>query len=359
MGQVRTLDGQLQKMPFGEIFQTISLCKQTGVLTLTDTKGSARLVFSQGDLFYASLDSMSPFGSTLMKKGVITSEELEGALLLQRGEPEVPIATILEKTGVVAREVLESELKKHLVSVVGALLIWEEGSFHFDFGLRVEKEMLLKKGLSLPALLLEATRPADSWQMGLETDIAETPEQQGEWAHFDSMLSELMGSMSTNEVLLLFFRYASEMLSRCVVFLVKKKELIGMGQSGLQFRDEDADERIKKVRILLSDQSVFKEVIDQAGPYRGPLAEREVHQQFIRQIGSDWPSEIFVAPLYDGKNTVAVLYGDNLPSQAPLSDMHGLEAFVKVAGLAYAKAAMEKKQAEKKGGQASLANEVG
>jgi hypothetical protein len=180
MSQARTLDGQLQKMPFGEIFQTISLCKQTGVLTLTDTKGAAKLVFSQGDLFYASLDSMSPFGHTLMKKGIITSEELENALAIQRDEKDVPIANILEKTGTVAKEVLQGELKKHLVSLVRTLLTWESGSFHFDFGLRIEKEMLLEKGLNLPALLVEATRPADSWRMELQTDITENPEKQEE-----------------------------------------------------------------------------------------------------------------------------------------------------------------------------------
>ncbi|MEK7286023.1 MAG: DUF4388 domain-containing protein [Nitrospirota bacterium] len=348
--QARTLDGQLQKMPFGEIFQTISLCKQTGVLVLTDTIVSAKLVFSQGDLFYASLDSMGPFGNTLMKKGVITLAELENALALQREEPDIPIATILEKTGTVSRAVLQSELKRHLLLVVRTLLMWESGTFHFDFGLRVEKEMLLERGLSLPSLLVEATQPVDEWQLDLQTDRVETPESQGEWAHLDSMLSELMGSMSTNEVLLLFFRYASEMFNRCVVFLVKKKELVGMGQSGLQFRENDADERIKKVRISLAEQSVFREAIDQVGAYRGPLVEREGHQQFIRQIGGDWPSEIFVAPLHDGKNAVAVLYGDNLPDSVPLPDLKGLEAFIKVAGLAYAKAALEKKVSERKAG---------
>jgi hypothetical protein len=357
MNQARTLDGQLKKMPFGEIFQTISLCKQTGVLTLTNVKGSAKLVFSQGDLFYASLDSVSPFGHTLLKKGIITAEELENALSLQREDKEAPIASILEKTGIVSREVLQEELKKHLVSVVRSLLVWEEGVFHFDFGLRVEKEMLLEKGLNLPSLLVEATRPADAWQIDLQTDLSAMPEKQAEWSLFISMLSELVGTMSTNEVLLLFFRYASEMLSRCVVFVVKKKELIGMGQSGLQFRNDDADERIKKVRIPLIEQSVFKEVIDKMTVYRGPLTERETHKNFIDQIGGNWPAEVFVAPLFDGKSTVAILYGDNVSSQTPLADTCGLEAFVKIAGLAYAKAGLEKKLAERKSAQLSAPNE--
>jgi hypothetical protein len=343
-------------MPFGEIFQTISLCKQTGVLTLTDSKGAAKLVFSQGKLFYASCDNMNPFGHVLVKKGVITSEELENALAVQRSnETNTPIADILEKTGVVSKDILQVELKKHLVSVVRTLLGWEEGLFHFDFGLRVEKGILLEDGLNLPALLIEATRPVDSWRSELQTDTTETPAERGEWSLFTSMASELVGTTSTNEVLLLFFRYASEVLNRCAIFLVKKKELVGMGQSGLQFGNENADERIKKVRVSLLEPSIFKEVIERSGGYRGPLSEAQEHKQFVSQIGGSWPSEVFVVPLFDGKSTVAVLYGDNLPNQTPLSDTRGLEAFVKIAGVAYAKAALEKKLAERKGG--ALPNE--
>ncbi len=362
-----SLNGQLHKIPFGEIFQTISFCKQTGVLKLTHSHGAAELIFSQGNLFYASCDNISPFEHTLMQKGIITSEELESALSIQRGdEKEVSIADILEKTGIVARDVLQAELKKHLVSVVRTLLSWEEGSFHFDFGLRVEKGGLLEEGLNLPALLMEAARPADAWQQDLPTEITETPTEREEWALFNSMVTELLvGSMSTNEVLLLLFRYGSEVLNRCVIFLVKKKELVGMGQSGLPSQTEDADERIKKVRIPLIDIPIFKEVIDRSGSYKGPLAEGQGHKNFIDQIGgeatrpADWPTEIFVAPLFDGKSTVAFLYGDNLSNQTAvggpisLSDTRGLEAFVKIAGVAYAKAALEKKLADRKGATAA------
>ncbi len=351
---MRTLDGQLENMPFGEIFQTISLCKQTGILTLTDSKGPAKLVFSQGKLFYASLESMGRFGNALIKKGIITSAELENALQVQRdGEPNTAIADILEKNGIVSKDILQAELKKHLVAIVRTLLGWEKGSFHFDFGLRVEKGILLEDGLNLPTLLIEATRPADEWKSALESEMTETPKEREQWSLFTSMATELVSTMSSNEVLLLFFRYASEILNRCVIFLVKKKELVGMGQSGLQFRDEDADEKIKKVRISISEPSIFREVIERTGSHKGPLLDGAVHKQFISQIGGEWPSEVFVAPLFDGKTTVALLYGDNLPNQTPLADTRGLEAFVKIAGVAYAKAALEKKLAEKKEAPAS------
>ncbi len=345
------LDGLLQQMSFGEIFQTISMCKQSGVLTLTDEKGVGRLVFSEGRLVHASLDSISRLGYTLIKRGIITTEELEDALAMQRNNGEhLPLGAILEKNSVVSKEILQVELKKHMIEVVRNLLGWEEGSFHFEFGPSIKKETLLEGGLSLPSLLIEATRPSDLWRLELQTDLSESPTRRDEWARFTSMLLELLGPISTNETALLVLRYASEVLNRSVIFLVKKEDLVGVGQSGLQFRDEEADARVKKVHIPLSDSSLFGEVIDRMESYKGTLEQQGWHQYFIDQIGGDWPSEVFLAPLFDGESAFALLYGDNVPHQAPLPDTRGLEAFVKIAGVAHAKAILERKLVKQRSG---------
>ncbi len=346
------LDGSLQQMSFGEIFQTISMCKQSGVLTLTDKKGVGQLVFSEGRLIHASLDCISRLGHTLIKRGVITTEELEDALTMQRSNGEsLPLCVILEKKGVVSREILQVELKKHMIDVVRNLLDWENGSFHFEFGPSIKKETLLEGGLSLPSLLMEATRPSDLWRLELQTDLSESPTRRDEWTRFTTMLSELLAPISTNETALLVLRYASEVLNRSIIFLVKKNELVGMGQSGLQFRDEDADARVKRMHLSLTDPSIFKEVIDRMESFRGTLDQQEWHQYFVDQIGGDWPSEVFLAPLFDGENAFAILYGDNVPHQAPLPDTRGLGAFVKIAGIAHAKAHLERKFVEQRSGE--------
>jgi hypothetical protein len=345
------LNGLLQNMSFGEIFQTISMCKQSGVLTLTDEKGVGRLVFSEGRLFQASLDNIRKLGSTLVDRGVITTEELEDALSTQRrGNGEsLPLGAILEKSGIVSKEVLQVELKRHFIEVVRILLGWESGSFHFEFGQRIKKELLLDEGLNLPALLVEATRPSDLWRLELQTELSTGHNRRrDEWALFTSMLLELLQPISTNETALLVLRYASEVLNRSVIFLVKKKELIGMGQSGLQFRDEEADERVRNIRIPLSEPSVFADAVNRMECYKGGLDQREWHQYFVDQIGGDWPSNLFLVPLSDGKAPFALLYGDNVPHHAPLRDTRGLEAFIKVAGVTHAKAVLERKPTEQR-----------
>ncbi len=349
------LDGLLEKMPFGEIFQTVSLCKQSGMLTLTHEKGVGHLRFSQGRLVSASSDSVGRLGYTLVKKGLITTEELEQALILQKNDlVKIPLGEILNKDGIVSQDVLQVELKKHFVDVVRNLLDWTSGSFHFEFGPKVEQGTVLEEGLDLPSLLVEATRPADSWRLELPTDISDpipdpaSSSRHEEWGRFLSILPELLGPISTGETVLLVLRYASELFNRCVLFQVKKKALIGVGQCGLQFRDEDADQRIRQVQIPLSEPSLFREVIERPESYRGALEEREWHQYFVRQIGGDWPSEIFLVPFYDGFKTVALLYGDNVPHHAPLTDTRGLEAFVKIAGVAYARTLLEQRLTERR-----------
>ncbi len=344
------LDGLLQKMSFGEIFQTVSMCKQSGVLTLTDEHGVGRLVFSEGLLFQASLDRTGRLGESLVKRGVITTEELENALEIQRNSrgENLPLGAILEKNGIVSKEILQTELKRHLIDVVRTLLGWETGSFHFEFGTRIKKEALLDEGLSLPSLLIEATRPSDLWRLELQTDLSASHDHRDEWTRFTSMLLELLQPISANETALLVLRYASELFNRSVIFLIKKKELVGMGQSGLQFRDEEADARVKNIRIPLSDSSLFLEVIGRMESYKGVLEQQNWHQYFIDQIGGDWPSELFLVPISDGKDFFALVYGDNVPNQSPLPDTRGLEAFVKIVGVAQAKAALERKLVEQK-----------
>jgi hypothetical protein len=343
------LDGLLQQMSFGEIFQTISLCKQSGVLTLTNEQERGQLIFSEGHLLHASVDSLQRFGGTLMQSGLITAEDLEAAVVAQRnGDAHVPFGEVLQSNGIISKEVLQAELKKYLTDVVRTLLHWETGAFHFEFGSGMKEDMLLGEGLNLPALLMEATRPSDPWHMGLPTDRIESPDRRREWTFFLSILSELSGPVGAPEILLLVLRYASALLNRSVVFMIKKKYLIGVGQSGLQFSDEEADARIKKMRIPLSEPSIFSEAIRSQASYKGPLAQLDWHQYFIDQVGGDWPSSVFLSPLMDGRNPVALLYGDHVSHAQPLPDTRGLEAFIRVAGMAYTKIMLERKLVENK-----------
>ena len=161
-----------------------------------------------------------------------------------------------------------------------------------------------------------------------------------------AMIEELSGPSSSSEITLLVLRFASEVMNRAVVFLVRREDIIGLGQFGISLKDESADEKIRDVRIPLSESSSFKEVIEKKASYKGALSHDKWHQYFIDQIGGGWPKEAFLLPLLNGTKVIALLYGDNLPHQTSIQETEGLEAFVKVAGFAFGKAMLERRLQE-------------
>jgi hypothetical protein len=377
-----SLEGRLEDLGLADIFQIISLSKRSGVLTIIRKEGTGRLVFNRGMLIFGSSDSVSRLGYTLVKKGLVTTEELEKALRLQKtGGMKLPVGAILEKTGAISKEVLEEELRNHLVEVVRDFLNWESGSFHFELGNPVANDLTLDEGLNLDFLMMEASRRQDEYERNQmehtlpsttvnevpsettvppgsdlnsalgegsesETGPPEKPVYRKDLALLTSMIEELSGPASGSEITLLVLRFASEVMNRAIIFLVRNEDILGLGQFGLQVKDESADEKIREVQIPLSEPSIFREVIAKKSSYKGGLSQEKWHRYFLDQIGGGWPKEVFLTPLLNGSEVIALLYGDNLPQQTPIPETEGLEAFVRVAGFAFGKAKLERKLQE-------------
>ncbi|MFQ5579495.1 MAG: DUF4388 domain-containing protein [Nitrospiria bacterium] len=389
-----SLEGRLEDLGLADIIQIIGLSKRSGVLTIIQKEGTGRLVFNKGLLIFGTSDSVSQLGYVLIRKNVITIGELEKALKLQRtGNVRRPVGTILIKMGAITKESLQTELKSHLAEVLRDFLSWDTGSFHFELGKVMENDPILDEGLNMDFLMMEASRLQDEYNREQEEVKAakslslkkETPPEKppatlsqeksvsteslvsivdgssaslpssadsgkvssrDELSLLTAMIEEISGPTSRSEITLLVLRYASEIMNRAVVFLVRKEDMVGLGQFGLSFKDESADERIRRVRIPLNESSLFREITEKKNSYKGALAEEKWHQYFIEQIGGGWPKEVFLAPLLNESRVIALLYGDNLPQQSTIKDTDGLEVFVKVAGFAFGKAMLERKLQE-------------
>jgi hypothetical protein len=160
------------------------------------------------------------------------------------------------------------------------------------------------------------------------------------------MINELSNPSSSSEITLMILRFASELMNRAVLFLVRREDVIGLGQFGLVFHDGSpvpAQDRVRKIQIPLKEPSVFKDVVEQKISYKGKLANTDRHRYLIQELGGDWPNEASVTPLICDGKVIAVLYGDNLPKKESLGDTEGLEAFMRVAGVAFGKALLERK----------------
>lgn len=353
-----SLEGRLEDLGLPDLFQIIGMSKRSGILTLIHRSGSGRLVFHEGNVVYASSDKKSRFGYTLMRKGIISSDDLEEALKLQKTSATTkPLGTVLVEMGRVTSEVVEEELRAHIIDVVKDLLGWESGSFHFDTEEVVENSALMKAGLGAEFLLLEGARLKDEEAraqpqepdirpegLGTESELSEDPESKKliregrkDLVLLTSMIEEVSGLKGSNDLILLILRFAGEIMNRAAVFLVRGKEIVGWGQTGVVLNNHSANEVIRKVSIPLAESSCLAEVVESARPFRGVISKNAWNEYLIGQLGGDWPEEAFIGPLLQGGRVTGVLYGDNLPKRSKIESTEGLEAFLKVSGFALQK----------------------
>ena len=368
-----SLEGRLEDMGLSDIFQIISLSKRSGVLTLIRKEGTGRLVFNQGQILFASSDMRSRLGYTLVKKGIITNDDLEYALRTQKGRgSKKPIGTLLIEMNALDIEIFERELKLHIVSVVRDLLGWETGSFYFELSSTMDPTVVSNTGFNTEMLLLEAMRLQDEEEKDKKDDgqsgqasvpAASSPGASGKPSQAQAaqpsssqsarerkdlnllvhMIAELSKPSSHSELTLMILRFASEIMDRAIIFLVRKDDVVGLGQFGLDLPEGEEQGFIRSIKIPLSDPSVFGEVTQKKTVYKGPLLQSGPHKDFIGQLGDNWPKEVFVAPVVCEGEAVAVLYGDNITRNAAIDETEGLEAFIKVAEVAFTKALLERK----------------
>jgi hypothetical protein len=161
-----------------------------------------------------------------------------------------------------------------------------------------------------------------------------------------SMFDELRFPTATAEVTLLILRYASEVVNRAVLFMVKKEEVRGLGQFGIELSGRSADQVVRNIRLPLDKPSVFATVLENRRSYMGPIEQNDVNAALLKELGGGMPDSAMAVPLLvDGKVAI-VVYGDNLPEKKEVWGVETFEIFMGQAGMAFEKALLEKRLAE-------------
>jgi hypothetical protein len=142
------------------------------------------------------------------------------------------------------------------------------------------------------------------------------------------MLEELARPMSLNEIVLLILRFSSELVSRSVLFSVKGDYLVGSGQFGIEIKGEAPDDRVRKIRIPVSEQSILSTAINKKRIVLKEPEGTEWDEYLIEQLGGHRPVEAFVAPIIVHGKVEMLLYGDNVPEPTRLDDISTLEIFL-------------------------------
>jgi len=394
-----SLVGRLEDLALPDIFQIISLSKKTGTLVVRSRKGMGMVVFKNGQVIQAANDGIrDSLGNILVSQGMLTEPALAQALTRQKRESDTPLGMILVEMGLVPPETLQTVVRKQIEEIIYDLLAWEEGFFNFELGEIAPKdkieidtqEFLLKSGISAEYLLMEGTRllderrndtrrsapspapkpapapitppktqppaaaPAPSAPVHVSSEPAkkefrnriETESPQREISVLRSMFDELRFPTATSEVTLLILRYASEVVNRAVLFMVKKDEVRGLGQFGIELKGRSADQVVRNIKVPLNKPSLFLTVIENRRSYLGPLEANECNNYLANELGGVQPDMVLALPLVVDNKVVLVVYGDNQPERHPIRGVDTLEIFMNQAGMALEKALLEKRIAE-------------
>jgi hypothetical protein len=316
---------------------------------------------------------------------------LSKALAFQKREPDKPLGMILTDMGVVAAQTLQTVIRKQIEEIIYDLLDWEGGFFNFELGEIIPKdtieidtqEFLLKSGISAEYLLMEGTRILDERRKDEKRPAAvrpapvsitpagpaaasKTPPSPASYepakeefrtriekessrrdiTALKSMFDELRFPTATAEVTLLILRYASEVVNRAVLFMVKKDEVRGLGQFGIELKGKSPDQVVRNIKLPLNQPSLFLSVIENRRSYLGALETNPSHTYLVNELGGSMPEAVIAIPLVVDGKVALVVYGDNLPERRPIRGVDTLEIFMNQAGMALEKALLEKRIAE-------------
>lgn len=397
-----SLVGRLEDLALPDIFQIISLSKKTGTLVVRSRKGMGMVVFKDGQVIQAANDGIrDSLGNILVSQGMLSEPALAQALARQKREADTPLGMILVEMGLVPPETLQTVVRKQIEEIIYDLLAWEEGFFNFELGEIAPKdkieidtqEFLLKSGISAEYLLMEGTRilderrhdtrraapspapkavpapaappkpqpPAAAPAPPMASALAhvsyepakeefrtriETESPSREISALRSMFDELRFPTATSEVTLLILRYASEVVNRAVLFMVKKDEVRGLGQFGIELKGRSADQVVRNIKVPLNKPSLFLTVIENRRSYLGPFEPNECNNYLANELGGVRPDMVLAIPLVVDNKIALVVYGDNQPEGHPIRGVDTLEIFMNQAGMALEKALLEKRIAE-------------
>lgn len=161
------------------------------------------------------------------------------------------------------------------------------------------------------------------------------------------MLEELNNPSLGGGIILLVLRFASEFMNRAVIFFVKRDEIVGLGQFGIEDREGKADSKVRAMRIPRGEESFFTSVVESQTAIKLQPEDSRWNRYLFDQLGGGTPAEVLLGPIVSEGKVVAVLYGDNLPANKPIGDTDSLEIFLSQAGLAMEKALLQRRLKEK------------
>src|SRR3990172_12374721 len=159
------LQGTLKDFSITEIIQLIGQQLKTGVLKIRRGKSLAEISFVDGMIVHVYSNYRGQkdlIGEILVKAQLITEEQLERVLKIQKSAPNKYLGEILVELQLLQKEDVLKVIATQTYETIYDLFWWEDGQFNFDLKL-VESYKKIPFALSAEQVLLNILRMVDEW----------------------------------------------------------------------------------------------------------------------------------------------------------------------------------------------------
>ena len=345
------LEGYLEDLGVSEILQIVSLSKKSGTLFLTDDAEAGSITFLQGQVVRATSSQYSQtLGQLLKKHKLVTDEQVDAALVYQdKLETHQPFGAILSKICGLDEEKIEEVVGQQIETIVSSFFTWRKGTFTFQLGKPQTFgsaalnpfDFMLAQGISPQRLVAKGQHfvrqksddPAvDEGELAAEIQELDSRPDDQDLQLLRGMLAELENPYIGGGIIMLILRYASEIMNRAIIFDVRGRQLVGLGQFGLTSSSSSADEIVRRLRLQVEKKSIFGRVIDDKCSMISALGD-ETSERTLMELLGGVPEKVFLTPLISDGKVVAMLYGDNYPDNRPYRSTRAFELFLSKAGI--------------------------
>lgn len=321
------LNGTFQGFDFAHLLQMLATSGKSGRLRLKSNESEGLVLLRNGKIICAVSTSVrESLGSILLGRGWLTPKQLEKGLSVQQGSGEDRrLGAILVDAGYVTQERLESAVAEQAAQVISEFLRWPTGSFEFNearFPNRGEVEVAtdrlpLDGGLAADRILLGITSAREDEPHTVSRPRVELPS-------LSEVIREFPAPLVTGEVAHKILDRAKGVVNRGALFQVGLEEFVGLSQFGMESLEDPSLDFIRDVRLSFRRDTVLRRAGATRTQYQGTLDPTAGNRFLLEALGGDWPTEVFVGPLFAGGRVMLIFYGDNLPECAPLGDTGAL-----------------------------------
>ena len=298
------------------------------------------------------ISSLGEFGEVKLRDGFEVGEVLLGEAKErdEAGRDDLPIFSTLE-----------AQLQKKQSSVLSNFPLFNDDPF-----VRKTKELMYPSSYEMSALKSNGQAFPDRFTSLAENDYLNNLNEDSRYRYegnqftgsttsmqamkdkpqlLCSLLAELRALSFEAEVSLSVMRYASEVASRGILFVVKNEELCGLGQFGVNKGNYDGslDDMVRAIRIPIKVQSIFTNVVTTGSAYIGKLKDGYWNLEVLNRLGeTNQELKAFALPLFCRGRVMFVVYGDNYPGNREFEGFDEFQVFVQQATMALDKLVLER-----------------